>query len=132
MSTWLYEEMPRINPSIFVHEIKTYLDAKPVRQRLRQIHLRKVVAIKAKVEKLLRADFIYPIPLTDWVSNIILVNKKQGTIIICIDYRILIELVLKTIIQPPISIKLLMIVMAVKCSPLWMVFPVTIKSTYSL
>ena len=28
---WSYEEMPGIDPSIFVHEIKTYLDAKPIR-----------------------------------------------------------------------------------------------------
>ena len=69
--------MPGIDP-IVVHEIKTYLDAKPVRQRLRQIHPRKAAAIKAEVEK--RAGFIYPIPLMDWVSNIVPVNKKQGTI----------------------------------------------------
>ena len=79
--------MQRIDPSIIVHEIKTYLDAKPVWQRLHQIHPRKVAAIKAEVEKLLKAGFIYLIPLTDWVSNIVPVNKKQGTIRICIDYR---------------------------------------------
>ena len=50
---------------IVVHEIKTYPDAKPIRQRLRQIHLRKIAAIKAEVEKFLRAGFIYPIPVTD-------------------------------------------------------------------
>ena len=84
---WSYEEMPGIDPSIVVHEIKTYLNAKPVRQRLRQIHPRKVAAINTEVEKLLCEGFIYPIPLTDWVLNIVPVNKKQGTIRICIDYR---------------------------------------------
>eukprot|EP00253_Pinus_taeda_P013849 PITA_13849 len=48
--------MPGIDPSIIVHEIKTYPNAKPVWQRLRQIHPRKVVAIKTEVEKLLKAD----------------------------------------------------------------------------
>ena len=33
--TWTYEEMPGIDPSIVVHEIKTYPDAKPVSQKLR-------------------------------------------------------------------------------------------------
>ena len=65
-----------IDPSIIVHEIKTYPDAKLVRQRLRQIHMRKAAAIKAEVEKLPRAGFIYPIPLMEWVSNIVSVNKK--------------------------------------------------------
>ena len=73
---WAYEEMPGIDPSIVVHEIITYPGAKPVRQRLRPVHPRKAAAIKEKVEKLLKAGFIYPIPLTDWVSNIVPVNKK--------------------------------------------------------
>ena len=84
---WSYEEMLGINPSIVFHEIKTYPDAKRVRQCLRQMHPRKAATIKAEFEKLLQAGFIYPIPLMDWVSNIVHVNKKQGTIRICIDYR---------------------------------------------
>jgi hypothetical protein len=48
-----------------VHEIKTYPDAKPVQQRLRPVHPRKATAIKLEVEKLLKADFVYPMALTD-------------------------------------------------------------------
>ena len=48
---------------------------------------RKAAAIKAEVEKLLNAGFIYPIPLPEWVSNIVPVDKKQGTIRVCVDYR---------------------------------------------
>jgi len=77
---WSYEEMPGIDLSIVIHEIKTYPDTKPVRQTLRPVHPRKVAAIKDEVEKLLKARFIYHVPLTDWVSNIVPVNKKQGTI----------------------------------------------------
>ncbi len=33
-------------------------------------------AIKVEIEKLLKVSFIYPMPLTEWVSNPILVNKK--------------------------------------------------------
>ena len=68
--------MSRIDPSIVVHEIKTYASAKPIRQKLSQFHPRKVAAIKAEIEKLLKAGFIYPVPLTEWVSNIVPVNKK--------------------------------------------------------
>ena len=62
---WSYEEMLGIDPSIVVHEIPTYPGAKPVHQCLRPVHPRKAAAIKAEVEKLLKAGFIYPIPLTD-------------------------------------------------------------------
>ena len=59
-----------------VHEIKTYPTAKLVRKKLRQVHPQKVTAIKAEIEKLLKARFIYPIPLTEWVLNVVPVNKK--------------------------------------------------------
>jgi hypothetical protein len=85
--TWSYEEMPGIDPSIVIHEIKTYPDAKPVQQKLRPVHPEKLAAIKAEVEKLLKYGFIYPVPLMEWVSNLVPVTKKQGTIRVCVDYR---------------------------------------------
>jgi hypothetical protein len=36
---------------------------------------------------LLKAGFIYPIHLTQWVSNPVSVDKKQGTIRVCTDFR---------------------------------------------
>ena len=57
--------MTGIDPKIVIHEIKTYADVNPIRQRLLPIHPRKAAAIKVEVEKLLQAGFIYPIPLTD-------------------------------------------------------------------
>ena len=84
---WSYEEMPRIDPSIVVHEIPTYPCVKPIRQRLYPVHPWKVAAIKSKVEKLLKAGSIYSIPLKKWVSNIVPVDKKQGEIFFCVDYR---------------------------------------------
>ena len=43
--------------------------------------------IKAEIENLLKAGFIYPFPLTKWVSNPVLVDKKQGVIRICTYFR---------------------------------------------
>ena len=68
--------MPGIDPRIVEHEIKTYPNAKPVRQCLSAVNPRKAPGIKDEIEKLLNVDFIYPIPLTEWVSNLILVDKK--------------------------------------------------------
>lgn len=92
---WSYEEMPSIDPSIVQHEIKTYENAKTVWQRFRPVNPRKAAAIKAEVEKLLKAGFIYPVPLTDWVSNPVPVDKKQGTIQVCINFRDLNQACLK-------------------------------------
>ena len=79
--------MPGIDSSIVVHVIKTYPMAREVRHKLRQVHPRKAAAIKAEVKKLLKEEFIYPIPPMKWVSNIIPMNKKQGTIRVCINFR---------------------------------------------
>ena len=73
---WSYEEMLGIDPRIVKHDIKTYPDAKPVRQRLHAVNSRKAPGIKAEIEKLLKDGFIYPIPLMKWVSNPIPVENK--------------------------------------------------------
>jgi hypothetical protein len=84
---WSYKEMSGIEPEIVIHEIKTYPDAKPIWQRLHPVHPCKAAAIKLEVEKLLKDFFIYPLALTDWVSNLVPIDKKQGTIRVCVDYR---------------------------------------------
>ena len=76
-----------IDSSIVVHEIKAYPTAIPVRQKLRQVHPWKATAIKAEVENFLKVGFISPVLLMEWVSNIVYVNKKQGTIQAYIDFQ---------------------------------------------
>jgi hypothetical protein len=84
---WSYEEIPGIDPTIVVHEIKTYPGTKPIRQCLLPVHPCKVAAIKLEVEKLLKAGFIYPMALIEWVSNPVLIDKKGSSIRVCVNYR---------------------------------------------
>jgi hypothetical protein len=79
-------ELKLINPRIVEHEIKNYPDAKPVRQCLRAVNPREAPAIKAEVEKLLNVGFIYLVPLTEWVYNLVPIDKKQGTIRVSMDF----------------------------------------------
>ena len=72
----LYQEMPCIEPSIVEHEIRTCPNSKPVRQKLTLVDPRKVAAMKAEVQKLLKDCFIYSIALMKWVSNPVPVDKK--------------------------------------------------------
>jgi hypothetical protein len=114
--TWSYEEMSGIDLDIVIHDIKTYPDAKPVRQSLRPVHPRKAASIKLEVEKLLKDDFIYPVALTDWVSNLVPIDKKQAQSACALIIGILTKLVLKTTFLPPLSIILLTIVLEGKSS----------------
>jgi hypothetical protein len=79
--------MPVVDPRIVEHEITTYLDAKLVWKKIRPVNPGKATTIKAKVDKILKAGFIYPIQLTQWLSNPVLVNKKQGTIRVCTNFH---------------------------------------------
>jgi hypothetical protein len=73
---WSYEEMLGIDPRIVKHEIRTYLNAKLVRQKICPVNPCKAATIKDQVEKLIKASFIYLVQLTKWVLNPIPVNKK--------------------------------------------------------
>ena len=83
---WSYEEMPRIDPWIVENEIKTYPNIKPIRQKLRVVNPSKSLTIKDEIEKLLKVGFIYPVPLMEWISNSVAVNKKEGTIRVYTDF----------------------------------------------
>jgi len=47
----------------------------------------KETVIKDDVEKILKEGFIYMIPLMEWVSTLVLVDKMQGTIHVCTNFR---------------------------------------------
>jgi hypothetical protein len=68
------------------HEIKTYSNVKLVGQKLRDVNPRKAPTIKVGIEKLLKMGFIYAVLLTEWVSNLVVVNKKEGKIQVCTDF----------------------------------------------
>jgi hypothetical protein len=84
---WSYTEMLGLNLSIVEHRIDTWLDITLVHQKQRPLHPSKATTIKAEIEKLHTAGFIYPIAYTSWVSNPVPVNKKQGTIRVCTNFR---------------------------------------------
>jgi hypothetical protein len=119
--------MPGIDPNIVEHEIKTYLNAKPVRQHLRVVNPRKAPTIKAEVEKLLNVGFIYPVPLTEWVSNPVPIDKKKGTIHVCMDFRDLNKACPKDNFPTPFIDQIIDECVGSKYFPLWMDFQVIIK-----
>jgi hypothetical protein len=126
---WSYEEMPGIDPAIVVHEIKTYPRAKSVQKCLRPVHPRKAAAIKLEVEIFLKVGFIYPVALTEWVSNPVPIDKKGGSIHVCVDYRDINKSCPKDNFPTPSSIRLSMTAPVVKSSLSWIVSPVIIKLT---
>jgi hypothetical protein len=85
--SWSYIEMLDFDPSIIEHRIDTWPYVSPIRQKQCPLHPYKVASNKDEIYKLRDFGFIYPIVYTSWVSNPILVNKKQGTIHIFTTFR---------------------------------------------
>jgi hypothetical protein len=120
--------MPGLNPSIVENNIDTWLDITPVQKKQQPLHPSKAAAIKAEIDKLRAVGFIYPIAYTSWVSNPVPVNKKQGTIHVCTEFRDLNHACPKDNFPMPSSIKLSTTTQAMRLYPSWTISLVIIKS----
>ena len=61
--------------------------AKPVRQRLRRVGQEQMAALKEEVDKLLKAGFIVPVEIAEWVSPTMVTPKKDGRWRVCVDFK---------------------------------------------
>ena len=84
---WDYNEMPRLDLGLVVHTLNVDPEAKPIAQSARIFHTEIKGQIVKEVQKLLAAGFIKPIQHSRWLSNIVLVKKKNGQIRCCVDFR---------------------------------------------
>lgn len=86
--TWSYNELKEIPHKMVGHGIPLIPDARPNRQNERMMNPQLRLLVKAKLEKLLKAGFIKPVEITDWISPMVLVKKKKnGKLRVCVDYK---------------------------------------------
>ena len=79
--------MKGIDPTFYEHHIDLRKDAVPVWQQRYRMNPNYAVKVKEEIDKLLAVGFIYPIDKITWLSPIVVVPKKNGTIRVCVDYR---------------------------------------------
>ncbi|XP_072073852.1 uncharacterized protein [Arachis hypogaea] len=84
---WDYHEMLGLDRSLVEHRLALKPNARPVKQTPRRFALEINVKIKEEIERLIKAKFIRPARYVEWVSNIVLVMKKNGKLRVCIDFR---------------------------------------------
>ena len=84
-----------LDPGLAVHTLNVDSEAKPVAQPTRIFHTEIKKQIVKKVQKLLDASFIKPIQHPRWLSNIVLVKKKNGQMRCYVDFRNLNKVCLK-------------------------------------
>jgi len=93
---WGYQDMPGLDPNVVVHKLAVSKDVKPVKQPQRRFCLELTIQINAKMDKLIRANFIREVQYPIWLANIIPVQRKNGQLRIFVDFRDLIMHVSRT------------------------------------
>ena len=84
---WSYDELKGIPREMVEHRIPLIPGAKPVRQKERRMNPQLQLLVRAELERLLQAGFIKPVEITDWVSPMVIVKKKNGKLRVCVDHR---------------------------------------------
>ena len=59
---------------------------KPKKQQQRKMSEDRILAAKAKVQRLLDANVIREVKYSEWLTNVVLVPKKNGKMRMCIDF----------------------------------------------
>lgn len=72
---------------VAVHRLIIDPDLKLVKQMQRRFRLELQDQITAKVDKLIKAGFSMEVRYPTWLVNIVPIQKKNGQIRVCIDFR---------------------------------------------
>ena len=75
-----------IHPSVAFHRLNILPSSRPVRKKVRRFHPDRQKIIRDEVDKLLEAGFIREVEYPDWLANVVVVPKKEGKWLVCIDY----------------------------------------------
>ncbi|PKI70104.1 hypothetical protein CRG98_009567 [Punica granatum] len=85
---WSYTDMLGLDPSIVKHFLPLDTERfQPKRQHLQRQRASLLLRIKEEVIKQINASFLEVCNYSEWVANIVPVEKKDGTVRVCVDYR---------------------------------------------
>jgi len=79
--------MPGLDPNVAVHKSPVSEGVKPIKQPQRSFRPGLMIQINAKVDKLIKANFIREVQYPTWLANIVPIRKKSGQLRICVDFR---------------------------------------------
>jgi hypothetical protein len=86
--SWSYSEMPGLSRELVEHRLPIKDGFRPYKQPVWRFNPDIYDRVKEEVNQLLEANFIQPCWYTDWISNIVPVEKKgTSKIRVCIDFH---------------------------------------------
>ncbi|XP_059650794.1 uncharacterized protein LOC132296626 [Cornus florida] len=83
---WSHLNMPGVSPSVSCHSLNVYPNVRPIRLRQRRFAPERNQIIADKVDRLLEAGFIKEVHYPSWLSNVVVVQKKNGKWRVRIDF----------------------------------------------
>ena len=93
--------MPSVPRELAEHRLHVDPAAQPVRERVRRSAAHKRKAIGEEVAKLLAANFIREVDHSEWVANVVMVPKKDMSLVCASTSSISIRSARKTIFRSP-------------------------------
>jgi hypothetical protein len=87
--SWSYEDIRGFDPALIQHAIPIQEGIKPVRKKQIPIKPALEATIRKELEKLVKVGIIFPVKYSEWVSNLVLVQKTTGQIKLCVYFRAL-------------------------------------------
>ena len=75
---WDYSDMKGLHLELCTHNIYKKDDCRPIKKHQCRMNLTLIEVVKEELQKLLAANFIYPISDSKWVSPLLIVPKKNG------------------------------------------------------
>ena len=79
--------MPGVPRELAEHHLRVDLKVKPVKEHLRRSAVQKRKAIGEEVARLLAAEFIREIYHSKWLTNVVMVPKKDDSLRVCIEFK---------------------------------------------
>jgi hypothetical protein len=83
---WTPYEAPGVDPEFVCHELNVSPEYKPVIQKARRTAPQHAEAVREEVERLLKIEAIREVLYPQWLSNTVVVKKKNGKWRVCVDF----------------------------------------------
>ena len=84
---WEYNDLRTYDTNIIQHKIPLEKNTIPFKHKLRPISPLLLPLIEKEIKKPLDAKIIVPLRYSKWITNLVVVRKKNGEIRLCVDFR---------------------------------------------
>ena len=83
--TWSASDLQGVSRDIIQYELDINENMRPRKQKQRKMSKDRILAAKAEVQRLLDAKVIREVKYLEWLTNVVLVPKKNGKMRMCIS-----------------------------------------------